>query len=226
VDEGITGHAREAAIVCQTRYGTSIPNGVDISFEHLSGRSGKLGATAALFLPHIGIDIRIVFDRLLARVPYSFAGSIAASRREVKPDRVFSFEPVQARELEWLPLAVRYKLDACGLKISLQEWQSLHREERAVLLHIEAGAAFDRMVLELFPGARLRRGSPQPGPSFGGAKAELPVAQGCPAGMDMWLRSASEFELYLAQKILRLESIADRRRALRELIPSASWRTG
>ena len=145
----------------------------------------------------------------------------------MKPDRVFSFEPAPARELEWLPLAVRYKLDACGLKIGLQEWQTLSREQREYLLHVECGASFERKVMDLFPGARRRRGSGQAETALHtGYRAEAPLGWGCPRGVDMWLQSASEFEVYLVQKILRWESIAGRRRALRELMPPAIWRGG
>jgi hypothetical protein len=72
----------------------------------------------------------------------------------MQPDRVFEFEPAAARDLEWLPLAVRYKLDLCGLKIGLNEWQALALEQRQALLRCPAGRAFDALVLELAPGVR------------------------------------------------------------------------
>ena len=143
----------------------------------------------------------------------------------MKPDRVFQFEPAEARALDWLPLAVRYKLDTCGLKIGLEEWQGLSRESREALLRAEAGAVFEMKVLELFPGARRKRGSAAPDPALAAAgRADLPPG-GCPRGVDMWLHSASDFEVYLVHKILRWESPGGRRRALRELLPASLSRS-
>jgi hypothetical protein len=82
----------------------------------------------------------------------------------MQPDRVFDFEPAAARELQWLPLAVRYKLDACGLKIGLKEWQALALADREALLRCPAGAPFAAHLLALVPGARkLAGGGTMPG---------------------------------------------------------------
>jgi hypothetical protein len=72
----------------------------------------------------------------------------------MQPDRVFEFEPEEARALQWLPLAVRFKLDQCGLKIGLQQWHALALDQRAALVRRPPGALFEQEVLELVPAAR------------------------------------------------------------------------
>ena len=77
----------------------------------------------------------------------------------MQPDRVFHFEPPEARALQWLPLAVRYKLDRCGLKVRLQQWQALPLAGRSALLRCPAGPRFEQRVLALVPGVgRLQAG--------------------------------------------------------------------
>ena len=76
----------------------------------------------------------------------------------MEPDRVFDFEPAQARALQWLPLAVRYKLDGSGLKIGLQQWQALSLQQRSALLRCPEGAGFDALVLQMVPGVRRLAG--------------------------------------------------------------------
>lgn len=94
----------------------------------------------------------------------------------MKPDRVLGVEPPEAKTLEWLPLAVRLKLDDCGLKVRLADWQGLAASQRQALLACPAGSRFRSLVLALVPHARL-----------------LPQAR----------RSASSFESYLHARMLR-----------------------
>jgi hypothetical protein len=72
----------------------------------------------------------------------------------MEPIRVLPCEPSQACSLEWLPLAVRFKLDAVGLKIRLAEWQVLGRDERLALLACPAGEGFEALLLWFLPHAR------------------------------------------------------------------------
>jgi hypothetical protein len=72
----------------------------------------------------------------------------------MQPDRVFDFEPEEARKLQWLPLAVRYKLDQCGLKIGLQQWHALALDQREALVRRPPGALFEQRVRDLVPAAR------------------------------------------------------------------------
>lgn len=50
--------------------------------------------------------------------------------------RRFSFEEETDRTLEFVPLAVRRKLDLAALKISLAGWQSLPRAHRLAICHL------------------------------------------------------------------------------------------
>ena len=51
-----------------------------------------------------------------------------------EPDRVFDFESDFAGSLHCIPMAVRLKLDNCGVKVSLKQWNRLAREQRDQLL--------------------------------------------------------------------------------------------
>jgi hypothetical protein len=84
----------------------------------------------------------------------------------MQPDRVFEFEPDEARSLQWLPLAVRYKLDLCGRKIGLQQWQALALTDREGLLRCPAGATFEARLLQLVPLARKLADADDAPPAF------------------------------------------------------------
>lgn len=49
-------------------------------------------------------------------------------------NRIFEFELDFAGTLRCIPMSVRYKLDECGVKLSLKQWNRFTREERAELL--------------------------------------------------------------------------------------------
>jgi hypothetical protein len=83
--------------------------------------------------------------------------------KDPEPTRTFAFEPLQARELEWLPLAVRFKLDRCGLRVRLRHWQALDLRERSSLLACPDGPAFRQLVLHLF-GENCREDPAEPAP--------------------------------------------------------------
>jgi hypothetical protein len=71
----------------------------------------------------------------------------------MEPVHLLACEPPEARSLEWLPLAVRFKLDAVGWKIRLSEWQGLARDERQMLLGCPP-ETFEDLLLCLLPQAR------------------------------------------------------------------------
>ena len=48
--------------------------------------------------------------------------------------RLFGFESELESNLTYIPLAVRFKLDQCGIKLSLAAWQLLSNEKRRELL--------------------------------------------------------------------------------------------
>ena len=72
---------------------------------------------------------------------------------ELEPTSVLAFEPDEAKALKWLPLAVRYKLDRCGLKLSLDQWRSLPIADRQQLLASREGDAFAGLVFARFGSA-------------------------------------------------------------------------
>jgi hypothetical protein len=50
---------------------------------------------------------------------------------------LFAFEREEFSNLNWIPMLIRYRLDRCGLKLSLKGWQKLPFAERARLLELE-----------------------------------------------------------------------------------------
>ena len=50
------------------------------------------------------------------------------------PVNLFSFEREKYADLNWIPLALRYRLDVCGIKLSLAAWQKLSFSDRLQFL--------------------------------------------------------------------------------------------
>ncbi len=48
---------------------------------------------------------------------------------------LFAFESELEADLTYIPMAVRFKLDKCGIKLSLDDWQLLAKHRRRELLH-------------------------------------------------------------------------------------------
>jgi len=68
------------------------------------------------------------------------ASTDAATRRQVGrasvgQGRVFDFESELGADLTYMPMAVRFKLDQCGIRLSLAEWQRLPEYRRRELLY-------------------------------------------------------------------------------------------
>jgi len=59
---------------------------------------------------------------------------------------VLESEPRQAHALEWMPLAVRYKLDVLGLSMRLAKWQDLALDVRRALVQLPARTEADLSV--------------------------------------------------------------------------------
>jgi hypothetical protein len=55
---------------------------------------------------------------------------------DISPTTCLDFESAQAKSLQWLPLALRHKLDGARLKLTLKRWQSLAPKVRVNLLRI------------------------------------------------------------------------------------------
>jgi len=54
--------------------------------------------------------------------------------KNTPPVNLFVFERDEFGDLNWMPLAFRYRLDLCGLKLPLSTWQRLDLTERIKLL--------------------------------------------------------------------------------------------
>jgi hypothetical protein len=64
--------------------------------------------------------------------------------------RRFKFEDEIHQSLSCVPMAVRRKLDQIGLKISLEQWQTLGRGERLAICHMPIESAEERDAVALF----------------------------------------------------------------------------
>jgi hypothetical protein len=53
---------------------------------------------------------------------------------------IFEFERDFAGALQCIPMVVRFKLDACGVKLSLRQWNRFSRNERQTLVSAPCGA--------------------------------------------------------------------------------------
>lgn len=54
--------------------------------------------------------------------------------------QLFDFESDFVRTLRCIPMAVRLKLDVCGIKLSLRQWSRFTRSDREVLLTMPCGS--------------------------------------------------------------------------------------
>jgi hypothetical protein len=54
---------------------------------------------------------------------------------------IFDFETDFAGSLRCIPMSVRFKLDHCGVKLSLKQWSQFAREDRAHLLAMSCDTA-------------------------------------------------------------------------------------
>jgi len=53
----------------------------------------------------------------------------------MEPTPFFAFETDFTDSLQCIPMIVRYKLDRCGVKLKLQHWNQLSRDDRQTLVH-------------------------------------------------------------------------------------------
>lgn len=81
--------------------------------------------------------------------------------------RSFAFEADFGAGLRCIPMAVRYKLDAAGVKLSLRDWTKLDEAERRALLtapcaHLEEVTAFAAHTIALVEARSGARPKPLP----------------------------------------------------------------
>jgi hypothetical protein len=136
------------------------------------------------------------------------------------PDRTFHFECPQAQELVWLPLAVRFKLDQCQLRLRLIEWQQMPFDQRTSLLACPPGEAFRQLLVSLVPTAVPTDRSTTPIDLHRpGWPTELDL-QRFLAG-EAWAarwENASPFERYLVAKIMHSVRPEERAKALASVV--------
>lgn len=117
-------------------------------------------------------------------------------KNDLSPSACLPFEHECAKSLHWLPLAVRYKLDEAGLKLSLIQWQSLTITSRLGLVKILPKDGFVERALE--SGAYVT-GVPQ----LQAKIVEVEAAQllGCTRQeAALWLASSTPFSRYALRK--------------------------
>lgn len=68
----------------------------------------------------------------------------------MKDNEIFEFETDFAGTLRCIPMAVRLKLDSCGVKLSLKQWSRFSREERAQLLERDCASAAERSAYRAY----------------------------------------------------------------------------
>lgn len=124
---------------------------------------------------------------------------------DLSPTSCLDVDSAAARELTWLPYAVRFKLDECGLRMSLREWQQLPLGQRAALVHaplLPGAGGFRPLALAI--GAKPDAVEPR-------AQADKPnpVDLRCLhiADLERWLASATPFARYVAGKLARKKAL-------------------
>lgn len=121
---------------------------------------------------------------------------------DLSPTSCLDADSAAAQELTWLPYAVRFKLDECGLRLSLREWQQLTMGEREALVHaplLPGTGGFRLLALAL--GAKLdavRLRTPANGLLDGIDLGRLQIADA-----DYWLTSATPFARYVIEKLAK-----------------------
>jgi hypothetical protein len=64
--------------------------------------------------------------------------------------RRFKFEDEVHHSLACVPMAVRRKLDRVGVKVSLEQWQTLAQHERLAICHLPTDSDEERNALKTF----------------------------------------------------------------------------
>jgi hypothetical protein len=64
--------------------------------------------------------------------------------------RRFKFEDAVHNSLACVPMAVRRKLDRIGVKVSLEQWQTLAQHERLAVCHLPTASDEERDALRTF----------------------------------------------------------------------------
>ena len=78
----------------------------------------------------------VLFARAALKAPSVKSEASGPTTAPPYPDetRLFGFESELEANLTYMPMAVRFKLDKCGIKLSLEQWQRLPLHRRRELL--------------------------------------------------------------------------------------------
>jgi hypothetical protein len=95
-------------------------------------------------------------------VPQPNAPEECTEVSSVDDAQLFGFESELEASLTYIPMAVRFKLDQCGIKLSLAVWQQLPEHRRRELLHLPCQsdgdiAAYRRILCALVKEMHRRR---------------------------------------------------------------------
>jgi hypothetical protein len=127
-------------------------------------------------------------------------------KNDITPTSCLPFEPESARLLQWLPLAVRHKLDCAGLKLTLAQWLALPMATRVELLN--------RLPAQGFAAEACQAGACQVA-CVDVEHLEIDEAAAaqvlgcCRADAHQWLAGASSFARYVMAKRLGLRKAAN-----------------
>lgn len=123
-------------------------------------------------------------------------------RPDLAPTCCLDFEPTAARALEWLPLAVRFKLDQWQLKLTLRQWQSMDLETRALWVASPAGDEFRRIATMAGAQALSAPVTPIAVDDASIAAVALRVSE---TDAQVWLQRATPFAHYALAKRAQLQ---------------------
>lgn len=132
--------------------------------------------------------------------------------------RVFAFEAAKGKTLALIPMAVRYRLDLCHVKLSLRGWTrlTLAQKEALVALEVETPAQQDyyRQLVQALGAEEVTKLTPELLPSFSDSgtvnHVPLPFAHHCDAlgvhtpSVEQW-RALDPLQRYVLQKLSRPE---------------------
>jgi hypothetical protein len=122
-------------------------------------------------------------------------------RNDVEPSACLPCEPEAARSLQWLPWAVRYKLDGASLKLSLSQWQALDPETRKDLVRRLPADGFEALARRAGARNACRPGADDPVIDA----ADLAPLLGCDVeAARTWFAGASSFARYAMGKRVAL----------------------
>jgi hypothetical protein len=134
----------------------------------------------------------------------------------------FAFEGDLHRTLEFIPIAVRRKLDLAGLKLSLAAWNRMSRAEKLAVCHLPVDGEGDLDVYrEALTGFAERAGEPvtplSGGPADRRSWRELPQRLAGRVDPDRWAASSDEARYVLTRLCEPRKSGDKLEDALREL---------